>query len=288
MIKSMTGFGSAIFINEYFNLSIEIKSINSRYLDCKIKLPKQLEKYEPDLIVNLNKICKRGRVSLYANLDEIKNELILKPQINKDLFESYHKLVKNLNENYKLKLKINDLFDVKDFIDKKEKQFISKKYFLDTFEKALKKLEEMKLIEGAYLSKDIKKRLQKLKKTIEKINYISKKQSSSIKNSYIKKIKKLVEDFQIEDSRIVTEAAILSDKIEITEECVRFNSHIEQMSKLLEESNPVGKKLNFLLQEILRETNTIGSKSNDLKIMNYVILLKEEIEKIKEQSLNIL
>jgi len=288
MIKSMTGFGSATFTNEYFNLSIEIKSINSRYLDCKIKLPNQLEKYETNLIVNLNKICKRGRVSLYVNLDEIKNELILKPQINKNMFEAYNELVKNLNENYKLKLKINDLFDIKDFIDKKQKQMISKNFFFDTFDLALKKLEEMKLIEGSYLSKDLKKRFQRLKKTIEKINSISKKQSYSIKNSYINKIKKLVEGFEIEDSRIVTEAAILSDKIEITEECVRFNSHIQQMSKLLKESNPIGKKLNFLLQEILRETNTIGSKSNNIKIVNHVIVLKEEIEKIKEQSQNIL
>ncbi|MBA25131.1 MAG: hypothetical protein CMG48_02755 [Candidatus Marinimicrobia bacterium] len=146
----------------------------------------------------------------------------------------------------------------------------------------------MKLKEGTFLVKDIKKRIVNLDKTIKKIRIISTKNSSLIKDKYLKKINKFIDKIHIEESRLAMEAAILSEKIDITEECVRFDSHLQQIQKLFNQNKPVGKKLNFILQELLREANTIGSKSNDVKIINLVIVLKEEIEKIKEQSQNIL
>ncbi|MAI88232.1 MAG: YicC family protein [Candidatus Marinimicrobia bacterium] len=288
MIKSMTGFGSASLSNEFFNLSIDIKSVNSRYLDYKIKLPKEIEKYESDLISNIVKVCKRGRISVIINLDSMNSELNNFPEINKSLFKSYNTFVDKLNKEFNLNFKINDLFEIKDFILRKKKINVSKKSLLFTFENALKKLEKMKLNEGTYLFKDIKKRIVHLDKTIKKINDTSNKNSLFIKHKYLKKIKKFVNEIQIDESRLAMEAGILSEKIDITEECVRFNSHLQQILKLIEKNNPIGKKLNFILQELLRETNTIGSKSNDIKIINLVMVLKEEIEKIKEQSQNIL
>ena len=288
MIKSMTGFGNILLSNNLYSLTIDIKSINSRYLDCKIKLPKQIEQYEVDIITNIKKVCKRGRISVNINLDSISSELNHSPEINKTLFKEYNKFVNQLNEEFNLNFKINDLFEIKDFILKQNKISITKKKLLLAFDEALFKLEEMKLKEGTFLVKDIKKRIVKLDKTIKKISIISTKNSSLIKDKYLKKINKFIDKIHIEESRLAMEAAILSEKIDITEECVRFDSHLQQIQKLFNQNKPVGKKLNFILQELLREANTIGSKSNDVKIINLVIVLKEEIEKIKEQSQNIL
>ena len=288
MIKSMTGFGNILLSNNLYSLTIDIKSINSRYLDYKIKLPKQIEQYEVDIITNIKKVCKRGRISVNINLDSISSELNHSPEINKTLFKEYNKFVNQLNEEFNLKFKINDLFEIKDFILKQNKISITKKKLLLAFDEALFKLEEMKLKEGTFLVKDIKKRIVNLDKTIKKISIISTKNSSLIKDKYLKKINKFIDKIHIEESRIAMEAAILSEKIDITEECVRFDSHLQQIQKLFDQNKPVGKKLSFILQELLREANTIGSKSNDVKIINLVIVLKEEIEKIKEQSQNIL
>tara|TARA_Y100000817_G_C16828090_1_gene532176 strand:+ start:106 stop:972 length:867 start_codon:yes stop_codon:yes gene_type:complete len=288
MIKSMTGFGNILLSNNLYSLTIDIKSINSRYLDCKIKLPKQIEQYEVDIITNIKKVCKRGRISVNINLDSISSELNHSPEINKTLFKEYNKFVNQLNEEFNLNFKINDLFEIKDFILKQNKISITKKKLLLAFDEALFKLEEMKLKEGTFLVKDIKKRIVNLDKTIKKISIISTKNSSLIKDKYLKKINKFIDKIHIEESRLAMEAAILSEKIDITEECVRFDSHLQQIQKLFNQNKPVGKKLNFILQELLREANTIGSKSNDVKIINLVIVLKEEIEKIKEQSQNIL
>ena len=288
MIKSMTGFGNILLSNNLYSLTIDIKSINSRYLDCKIKLPKQIEQYEVDIITNIKKVCKRGRISVNINLDSISSELNHSPAINKTLFKEYNKFVNQLNEEFNLKFKINDLFEIKDFILKQNKISITKKKLLLAFDEALFKLEEMKLKEGTFLVKDIKKRIVNLDKTIKKIRIISTKNSSLIKDKYLKKINKFIDKIHIEESRLAMEAAILSEKIDITEECVRFDSHLQQIQKLFNQNKPVGKKLSFILQELVREANTIGSKSNDVKIINLVIVLKEEIEKIKEQSQNIL
>ena len=288
MIKSMTGFGNILLSNNLYSLTIDIKSINSRYLDCKIKLPKQIEQYEVDIITNIKKVCKRGRISVNINLDSISSELNHSPEINKTLFKEYNKFVNQLNEEFNLNFKINDLFEIKDFILKQNKISITKKKLLLAFDEALFKLEEMKLKEGTFLVKDIKKRIVNLDKTIKKISIISTKNSSLIKDKYLKKINKFIDKIHIEESRLAMEAAILSEKIDITEECVRFHSHLQQIQKLFDQNQPVGKKLSFILQELLREANTIGSKSNDVKIINLVIVLKEEIEKIKEQSQNIL
>jgi len=288
MIKSMTGFGNILLSNNVYSLTIDIKSINSRYLDCKIKLPKQIEQYEVDIITNIKKVCKRGRISVNINLDSISSELNHSPAINKTLFKEYNKFVNQLNEEFNLKFKINDLFEIKDFILKQNKISITKKKLLLAFDEALFKLEEMKLKEGTFLVKDIKKRIVNLDKTIKKIRIISTKNSSLIKDKYLKKINKFIDKIHIEESRLAMEAAILSEKIDITEECVRFDSHLQQIQKLFDQNKPVGKKLSFILQELVREANTIGSKSNDVKIINLVIILKEEIEKIKEQSQNIL
>ncbi len=288
MIKSMTGFGSVSLSNNFFNLTIDIKSINSRYLDYKIKLPKQIEQYEVDIITNIKKVCKRGRISVNINFDTTNSELNHSPEINKTLFQQYNKFVNQLNREFNLKFKINDLFEIKDFILKEKKISLTKKKLLLAFDDALNKLEEMKLKEGAFLFKDINKRIFHLDRTIKNISIISTKNSSIIKDKYLEKIKKFIGKIHIEESRLSMEAAILSEKIDITEECVRFKSHLKQIKKIFDQNKPIGKKLNFILQELLREANTIGSKSNDVKIINLVIILKEEIEKIKEQSLNIL
>ena len=173
MIKSMTGFGNILLSNNLYSLTIDIKSINSRYLDYKIKLPKQIEQYEVDIITNIKKVCKRGRISVNINLDSISSELNHSPEINKTLFKEYNKFVNQLNEEFNLKFKINDLFEIKDFILKQNKISITKKKLLLAFDEALFKLEEMKLKEGTFLVKDIKRRIFNLDKTIKKISIIS-------------------------------------------------------------------------------------------------------------------
>ncbi len=291
MIKSMTGYGRAFKETSKRNFTIEIKSVNSRYLDLSIKIPRNLISLEDKIRKAIQKKINRGKVDLYLT------QVILKPDntniiLNKDLSDNYFNCLNEIKERYSLKdnvslsliAKFPDIITVEQGEEDLEEIWENIKVTLD---KAIDVLVEMRKKEGLKLKEDIIVKCNNLTNFILEIE----KNSEDIINKYKQKlnerITQLLSDFNIDENRIAMEAAILCDKACVDEEIVRLKSHIAQLEDSLNLNEPVGRKLDFIVQEMNREANTIASKSNDVHIVNVVLNIKNEIEKIREQVQNI-
>ena len=288
MISSMTGFGEASKIVNEITVSVDIRSLNSRFLDPRFRLPKQIESLEEKINKKVREYCKRGRITVSISLEKSNNKLKNKLELDEIRFEKYKNLIESINSQYNYNLQLTDLVDVRDLLVSQQTADLSDAEVLSVLDKALYNLNDMRSIEGKALAIDMNIRIKNMKKILKKIRRITEKNSSKLKNQYQKKIKSMMEGTSIDDSKIVMEAVVLAEKADVTEECVRCESHLDQITDLVSNHDVVGKRLNFLLQEVLREINTIGSKSPDLNTINNVVDLKEETEKVKEQAQNIL
>ena len=288
MISSMTGFGEASKIVNEITVSVDIRSLNSRFLDPRFRLPKQIESLEEKINKKVREYCKRGRITVSISLEKSNNKLKNKLELDEIRFEKYKNLIESINSQYNYNLQLTDLVDVRDLLVSQQTSDLSDIEVLSVLDEALYKLNDMRSIEGKSLAIDMNIRIKNMKKILKKIRRITEKTSSKLKNQYQKKIKSMMEGTSIDDSKIVMEAVVLAEKADVTEECVRCESHLDQITDLVSNHDVVGKRLNFLLQEVLREINTIGSKSPDLNTINNVVDLKEETEKVKEQAQNIL
>ena len=288
MISSMTGFGEASKIVNEITVSVDIRSLNSRFLDPRFRLPKQIESLEEKINKKVREYCKRGRITVSISLEQSNNKLKNKLELDEIRFEKYKNLIESINSQYNYNLQLTDLVDVRDLLVSQQTADLSDIEVLSVLDEALYKLNDMRSIEGKSLAIDMNIRIKNMKKILKKIRRITEKTSSKLKNQYQKKIKSMMEGTSIDDSKIVMEAVVLAEKAEVAEECVRCESHLDQITDLVSNHDVVGKRLNFLLQEVLREINTIGSKSPDLNTINNVVDLKEETEKVKEQAQNIL
>ena len=288
MISSMTGFGEASKIVNEITVSVDIRSLNSRFLDPRFRLPKQIESLEEKINKKVREYCKRGRITVSISLEKSNNKLKNKLELDEIRFEKYKNLIESINSQYKYNLQLTDLVDVRDLLVSQQTADLSDAEVLSVLDKALYNLNDMRSIEGKALAIDMNIRIKNMKKILKKIRRITEKTSSKLKNQYQKKIKSMMEGTSIDDSKIAMEAVVLAEKADVTEECVRCESHLDQIADLVSNHDVVGKRLNFLLQEVLREINTIGSKSPDLNTINNVVDLKEETEKVKEQAQNIL
>ena len=288
MISSMTGFGEASQIVNEITVSVEVRSLNSRFLDPRFRLPKQIESLEEKINKKVREYCKRGRITVSISLEQSNNKLKNKLELDEIRFEKYKNLIESINSQYNYNLQLTDLVDVRDLLVSQQTADLSDIEVLSVLDEALYKLNDMRSIEGKSLAIDMNIRIKNMKKILKKIRRITEKTSSKLKNQYQKKIKSMMEGTSIDDSKIVMEAVVLAEKADVTEECVRCESHLDQIADLVSNHDVVGKRLNFLLQEVLREINTIGSKSPDLNTINNVVDLKEETEKVKEQAQNIL
>ena len=210
------------------------------------------------------------------------------PKLDRERFESYKDLTDQISREYSFDLNLTDLMDMRDLLVSQEPVEISDDAVISVLDEALSQLNEMRKKEGGTLATDIQSRVAKMDKILEKIRQAVEKNSNNLNQKYREKIEALLNSASMDESRIAMEAAVLAEKVDVTEECVRCASHFEQIRNLVEGDEPAGKRLNFLLQEVVREINTIGSKSADLSVINYVVDLKEEAEKIKEQAQNIL
>ncbi len=291
MILSMTGYGRSDEQNEQLVMSVEIRAVNSRYLDFAPRLPRVLQPFEDDAYKLVKKRCERGRVTLSAKLEYMpgaNNGMTL----NNSKLKEYMTLVKEIQKTAEFDdlpsmgdiLRLPDIFTSSDSNSEDE----LKKTFLKTLEKTLAELDNIRLSEGKNIQKDLEKRLGNIEVLSKQIQKLSANCSAENLVRYKEKIQELIEDITVDDSRLVQEAAILSDKRDITEELVRLNSHIELFKKNMDSVNNEGKKLNFLLQEMGREINTIGSKTDLIEISHLVVDLKDELEKIREQVQNII
>lgn len=290
-MKSMTGYGLYQKSNENYNVKIEIKSVNNRYAEINIRLPKNLFAIEDKIRKFIKETVKRGKADVFINIEYLsQNNEDLK--LNIPLAKAYMKNLLDL----KKELELNDPISLRDIytfqgvvtssISDEEDHELNNLIF-QTLEGAVKKFDEFRKIEGENLEADLKEKIKNIKALNDEIKELA---PISLEEN-VKKLKENIEsqlkDQSLDKARLSTEVALMCDKLAIDEEITRIYSHIDQFNDIIKDTNPIGRKLDFLLQELNRESNTIGSKSTNTKIINTIVVLKSEIEKIREQIQNI-
>ena len=288
MIKSMTGFGKSSLINTKREYQMEIKSVNHRYLDINIRMPRQLIYLEEKIKKEVASKIKRGKIEVYITFEN-KGQDVLK--LNKKLAKIYIEQLKQLAEETNISPEINvlevakmpDIFNVT--IDEDDEEI--KQEIIELTNNATTKLVEMRKFEGIKIAQDLQNRIELINDKIIKISKISTRLIEEYIVKLEKRIKEILKTEDIDKNRLAQEVVIYADKCSIEEEITRLKSHINQFKELLVTDEAVGKKLDFLIQEMNRETNTIGSKANQLEIINYVVDIKTELENIREQIQNI-
>ena len=291
MIKSMTGFGRSEIVKGNRKISVEIKSVNHRYLEAGIKMPKKLNVFESRMRDLLKKYATRGKIDIFINYeDDSESQVNLK--FNQNIADEYMAIFNNMSEKYNLKndMTVGGLARFPEVITMDEVQEDEEElwhFIEEAMKAALEQFVNTRILEGENLKKDL---LGKLDHMEELVAFVEKRSPEIMKEYRSKlesKVKELLGDTTIDESRIATEVIIYADKICVDEETVRLRSHIEHARKCLNEEGGIGRKLDFIAQEMNREANTTLSKANDIEISNAAIDLKTEIEKVREQIQNI-
>lgn len=291
MIKSMTGFGRSEIVKGNRKISVEIKSVNHRYLEAGIKMPKKLNVFESRMRDLLKKYATRGKIDIFINYeDDSESQVNLK--FNQNIADEYMAIFNNMSEKYNLKndMTVGGLARFPEVITMDEVQEDEEElwhFIEEAMKAALEQFVNTRILEGENLKKDL---LEKLDHMEELVAFVEKRSPEVMKEYRSKlesKVKELLGDTTIDESRIATEVIIYADKICVDEETVRLRSHIEHARKCLNEEGGIGRKMDFIAQEMNREANTTLSKANDIEISNAAIDLKTEIEKVREQIQNI-
>jgi len=286
----MTGYGVGRVKAEDGECLVEIKSLNNKYCDINIKNNFQSLEIEQKIEKLIKDRVSRGKVNILVKVENygLTEEKII---LNEDVADSCYKNLKALKEKYKLEdeININSMLKFKDIFTIVKEEEAAKTWPLieNSLNLALDSLLKMREKEGKVLVADIRKRIKKIQKLMDKIEKCSKLSPLDYKDKFLSKIKKLTEGLNVDEGRIELEAAIFAEKTDITEEITRLKSHLIQFDDLLNSEESVGRKMDFLTQEINREVNTIGSKNSDIKVTSLVVLVKSELEKIREQARNI-
>ncbi|CAH2212827.1 YicC/YloC family endoribonuclease [Tepidibacter aestuarii] len=292
MAISMTGFGRGENSNEKFNFIIEAKSVNHKYTDISVKIPRKISFLEEDIRKLAKNYIKRGRVDIFVRY-EIIGESDMNLKLDSNLASQYYNELMKIKKEFDVKddISVMSIAKFPEVIKIEEKEDDEKAIWnclKQAVESALINLRDMREVEGQRLAQDIKLRCNLLEKHIDEIEKNSYNVVSEYKDKLENRIKELLKDsIEIDESRLSQEVAIYADKSSITEELVRFKSHIKQIEKNIDLNELIGRKIDFLIQEMNREVNTIGSKSSDLKITELVVEIKSELEKIREQIQNI-
>ncbi|MDF2536336.1 MAG: hypothetical protein K0R18_2498, partial [Bacillales bacterium] len=289
MVKSMTGFGRSQRESNDLFLTVEIKTVNHRFCEYHIRMPRQLLKIEEKIKKQLNSIH-RGRVEVFVTLGG-NGAVHRKVNIDWLLLEEYYQYIVKIKEKYMLQsdVSIHDLLQREEWLQVEEVDFGNEeleKLVNITVQEAANQLMAMRIAEGKELEADIRKQLLLLEDSINEV----KQYAPLVVMQYKERLAKRLTDFisgALDEQRFITEVAIFADKADINEELTRLHSHIRQFEETLTEGEPIGRKLDFLLQEMNREVNTIGSKANDSKIAKEVVEMKSLLEKVKEQVQNI-
>ncbi len=293
MIKSMTGYGRAQETVGAYNVTVEIKSVNHRYFEFSSRVPRSYGFIEDKLKSLIGSFISRGKVECYVsieNIADVESEVIVNKELAKEYYNAYSELARNL----KLKPKDSVVFES---LAKNSELFTVRKKSIDEDEvwksvsavtkTAVDKFINMREAEGVKLREDVLSRADFI---LSKVDFIEKRSPETVKEyneKLLARINEFLGDIHVDEQRIATECAIFADKIAVAEETVRLRSHIDQLHTFMDCDEPVGRKVDFLVQEMNRETNTIGSKAQDTDIAKCVIDIKAEIEKIREQIQNI-
>lgn len=292
IMKSMTGFGRKDYRDEEIDCSIEIKTINHRFRDFFVKIPKTLNPIEEKIRNTVSQSVARGRIEIFIKYTELgtKNRRIV---FNRDLAKNYisvlneiRRLDSMIGDDLSLSLisKFPDVIMIEEDIDDYESIWLK---IQPVLEKTLDEVAASREREGNALKNDVVNRCRVVRDQVKKIKEKSPDMLARYRDELREKISSYVESVEIDEKRLLTEVALMTDKLNIDEELTRLQSHLDRLEGMVEETEPVGRKLDFLIQEVNREINTIGSKASDLAIANIVVDVKSEIEKIREQIQNI-
>ena len=291
MIKSMTGFGRNVYKNDGREYIIEIKSVNNRFSDINIKMPRSLNYLEEKIKKEILKYVTRGKVDVFITFNN-NSDMGKTIKLNTEIAKRYIDELKKLSDEADIIDNIN-IMDISKFPDvlniriEEEAEETIEKELMTAIDGAIQSFIDMREKEGAKIKKDLEDRIERISEKVKEISNIS----SGLVEQYIVKletrIKELLKTDVVDESRLAQEVVIYSDKCSVEEEITRLKSHMSQFLNLINEDKAVGKKIDFLIQEMNRETNTIGSKANNLEITNYVVDIKTEIENIREQIQNI-
>jgi uncharacterized protein (TIGR00255 family) len=292
MIKSMTGFGVAGFENEQMIIQVEVRSLNSKFLDLSIRSPRQFSDKEPEIRALVLSILDRGKVSI--SVDFIPRGIQNLPvTINQVLFKSYYQEFKSLAEVvgekpvdlFKLALQAPNVINTVPMDREESEDWEQVKLVL---EEALRKCDGFRKDEGASLYSKLEENIQVIRGAFQRVKQEEPLRKEKIQQRIKNHFSQWMDENSFDSNRFEQELIYYFEKIDITEELVRLETHLDYFLKSMKEENAQGKKLGFISQEIGREINTIGSKANDAEIQKHVILMKDELEKIKEQTLNVL
>ena len=291
MIKSMTGYGRAETSSGDMKFVVEAKSVNSRFLEAVARLPKKLQPLESKIKSIVSSRLKRGRVELFVNMTgSVDNVLSL--ELNKPLAKTYYTVFQELNNEFgsRQPVELSFLYNIKDMFITKQDSFDFEKIWPDlsgVVEKVLSELETMRINEGNAIEKEFSERIAKIEIYLDEIKAGMKESVEGYRDKLIQKITRLIASVEINEDRLMQEVAFMADRSDITEELTRIDSHIDQFRNYMAIGEPVGRRLDFLLQEMNREVNTIGSKASDSSISQITVEVKAELEKLKEQVQNI-
>lgn len=291
MIKSMTGYGAAKGQLEKLEIGIELKSVNNRYMDCSVRIPRIYMFAEEIMKARVQGTVSRGKVDVFVTVDSSgADDVII--SVNEPLAGAYMNALLELSRNFEIPLEVDALaLSQKTDVLKVEKKEADTDQFsrdlLIILDVALAGFDTMRAIEGEKMQQDIENRLRHIAELTEALEERSPRTVKEYRERLEVRMAEILAESQIDDGRILQEAAIFADRVAINEETTRLRSHVDQIRALLESGGPIGRKLDFIVQELNREANTIGSKCNDTEMSALVIDLKAEIEKIREQAQNI-
>ena len=290
-IKSMTGYGRAVETVNGREFTVELRSVNNRYLDCSVRLPRLLSFGEDSVKQAVKRSISRGKVDVFISVRSEGGEET-KVTLNSAVLEGYLAAMRQMVSDYGVQDDISvsavsrlpDVFLVeKPEVD--EEQLLAD--LMSVVQKALDGYDAMRRTEGEALDRDLRSRGQTILELVAQVEAGNTQTVIDYRTRLENKLREVLENTAIDESRILTEAAIFADKVAVDEETVRLRSHLQQMNTMLTTGGAVGRKLDFLLQEMNRETNTIGSKCTDVRLARIVVDIKAELEKIREQTQNI-
>ena len=287
MILSMTGFGHSVIDTEVGQLSASVRSVNSRYLDIKIRGLNIDPKVERDIRQLISKNLIRGSVLISFEIG-INSSSSNSFSFNKDRFEAIDETLKMISQNYSYTINPGDFIRASDILSDNRLDNLNSDDIIKVTNEAMIQLNEMRELEGDKIYIDLVSRLTTLKKGVKSLEKLNKSFANNRKEKLQNRLQKLLGNHELDESRLIQEVAILAERADVTEEIVRLKSHYEQLSNLLDSGESIGKRFTFLIQEVFREINTIGSKNGSIDVINQVIEMKDELEKIREQAQNIL
>lgn len=291
MVKSMTGYGRCQETVDGMNVTVEIKSVNHRYFDFSSRVPRNYGFLDEKLKSFVQSKVSRGKIECYVQVDNLEDDTVV-VEVNKSLAAGYVKAFNELSETYGVEnninagllARMNDVLVVRKAEADEDKIWNAVK---TVAEKAVDKFINMRQVEGEKLRDDIVSRADLILSYVEFVEERSPETVKEYNDKLLARMQELLGDIHVEEARLLTEAAIYADKIAVAEETVRLRSHISQLKDFFNSTEAVGRKMDFLVQEINREANTIGSKANDVEIARRVLEIKSEVEKIREQVQNI-